>query len=144
MAGKDWEKDYKGPAVEGTKHVLESAAKEPCEYGASGERNRAYNTRSQPSSTSSLPLHSPRSVTSASLPLNRKARPTQKKTGIRFQTKTVKSSRLTRKALGRFGIALPRSLRSSLRGISRRRPLSSCPPSVHPVSKATAEHRIRS
>lgn len=31
MAGKDWHKDYEGPAVEGTKNVLEAAAKVPCE-----------------------------------------------------------------------------------------------------------------
>ncbi|KAJ9109038.1 hypothetical protein QFC21_000364 [Naganishia friedmannii] len=29
MAGKDWHKDYKAPAVEGTKNVLEAAAKVP-------------------------------------------------------------------------------------------------------------------
>jgi nucleoside-diphosphate-sugar epimerase len=32
MAGKDWHKDYEGPAVEGTTHCLEAAAKEPCEF----------------------------------------------------------------------------------------------------------------
>lgn len=32
MAGKDWHKDYEGPAVEGTKNVLEAAAKVPCEF----------------------------------------------------------------------------------------------------------------
>lgn len=30
MAGKDWHKDYEGPAVEGTKNVLEAAAKVDC------------------------------------------------------------------------------------------------------------------
>ena len=36
MSGSSWEKDYRDPAVQGTKNCLEAAAKESSELGRKG------------------------------------------------------------------------------------------------------------
>jgi hypothetical protein len=139
MAGEDWHKDYEGPAVEGTKNVLEAAAKVPCEsmiLPSPRFIRKLILAISQPSSTSSLPPLSHRSETSTSPPQNRPTRSTPKMTGTPSPTTTARSSRPTTLWPAPSGTAPRRSSPNRLLGMSQRRLRTSFQPSARRVSRS--------